>query len=49
MMEPEVQKGLLADLIARVAVAIGVLAFVAACGYRFIAEIRPIIERLMNP
>jgi len=44
-LEPDVQKGLLADLIARVVVALGVMAFVAACGYRLVVEVRPFLDR----
>ena len=46
-MEPEVQKGLLADLIARIAVAAGVASLVAACAYRLYVELRPAVERLL--
>lgn len=43
-MDPDVEKGLLADLIARIVIAIGVIVFVVAFFYRVFGEVQPYVE-----
>lgn len=43
-LDPEVEKGLLCDLIARLVIAISIVIFLFACGYRFYLEVKPFAD-----